>query len=371
MSAVDWLEDELSQLKSRGLLRDPGSARSSGLVDVCSNDYLGYALEAVSRETSVLERAGAGASRLVSGSFPIHEELEGALAQWLGHEAALLFSSGYMANLSTISALVGPGDAVFSDRLNHASIVDGCRLSGARVYVYPHLQLGRLREQLAEARGFRRLLVVSESYFSMDGDGPQLQELAEICRESAAMLMLDEAHALGIFGARGSGRAQEAGCTPDILVGTFGKALGAHGAFVAGSVSLRTWLWNRARGFVFSTGTSPSFAALLLQRVRRIQRDDAGRATLLAQCAPFAQELAGRGVALPMSQFGPIFPIILGSSERALRAAGRLREAGFYSPAIRPPTVPEGSARLRITLTTTLDDVTRGHLARELGAACA
>lgn len=370
MTVLHWLETELLQLKVRGLLRSPEDATRPDLLDLSSNDYLGYAADPVSRETLAREQGGAGASRLVSGTFPVHDELEGVLAEWLQADAALLFSSGYAANVGVIPALIGPGDAIFSDQLNHASIIDGCRLSGAKIHVYPHLELGVLRAQLQQSQGFRRRLVVSESYFSMDGDGPNLPEMAGICAESGAMWLLDEAHALGVFGPRGAGRAQQAGVRPDVLVGTFGKALGAQGAFVAGSTSLRAWLWNRARGFVFSTSVSPLLAALVLRNVQRGQADDAARSALNELCLDLRRRLDSAGVRLPPGQFGPIFPILLGAPERALTVAARLHEAGFHAPAIRPPTVPEGTSRLRITLNARMDPNILERLGVQLAAAC-
>jgi 8-amino-7-oxononanoate synthase len=370
MAALEWLETELERLRAQGLLRSPAAQRGD-LLDLSSNDYLGYAADPVSRETLLLERGGAGASRLVSGTFPIHEELEGTLAHWLGAEAALLFSSGYAANVAVIPALVGPGDAVFSDQLNHASIIDGCRLSGAQIVVYPHLDLGALREKLQEARGFRRLLVVSESYFSMDGDGPVLSELEALCRQFGAMWVLDEAHAVGVFGPRGVGRAGDSQVKPDLLIGTFGKALGAQGAFVATSDLARTWLWNRARSFVFSTAMSPLLCALALHNVKRAQQDDSGRFRLAEASLSLRERLLSTGVRLPTGQLGPIFPVLLGAPERALAASTRLREAGYHAPAIRPPTVPEGTARLRLTLNANATSPLLDRLAREVAAACA
>jgi len=366
MSKLDWLDGEIAELRARGLLRSQEILTEGELIDVCSNDYLGYAAAGVSRETILDLRGGAGASRLVSGTLPVHERLESEVADWLGHEAALLFSSGYVANLSTIAALMGPGDAIFSDRLNHASIIDGCRLSGATVHVYPHLDLTALSQMLGGNRGNRRALVVSESYFSMDGDTPDLPELARICSRSGAMLMLDEAHALGVHGPNGAGRAREAGVQPDVLVGTLGKALGTQGAFVCGSRALRQWLWNRARGFVFSTALSPVVASIALHNVRRARADQPAREHLLQLCSAFAQDrtLSGAGI-------GPIFPIILDSSERAIEVSTQLRAAGFHAPPIRPPTVPDGSSRLRVTLNARLALPTVHRLAAEILTACA
>lgn len=369
---MDWLEGELERLEVSLLLREPtddaAAATLQGLTNVCSNDYLGYRALAVSRETA--SPAGAGASRLIGGTHSAHLDLERAAAAWLNYPACLLFSSGYVANLSTIAALVGEGDAVFSDRLNHASIIDGARLSRAKVHVYDHLDLTDLAHQLADARGFRRRLVVSETYFSMDGDGPDLSRLAAIAEAGEAMLMLDEAHSLGVLGPEGRGRAAEAGVMPDLLVGTFGKALGTQGAFVVSSEALRTWLWNRARGFVFSTASSPWLATQTLQHLQRVQTDDDSRVRLTGLCAAFARDLTQLGVQLPSGRFGPIFPVLLGTAERALAASQRLGARGYLVQAVRPPTVPEATARLRITLNAGMTESTVTALAREVAAVC-
>jgi len=356
------LEGELSALRREGLLREPAAAPrgEAGLLTLCSNDYLGYATEPWPVAPQ-LAPSGAGASRLVSGNHPAHEDAEAAVAAWLGVEAALLFSSGYAANLGALSALAGPGDVIVSDALNHASIIDGCRLSGAALRVVPHLDLGAVGEALMEARSARRRWVVTESYFSMDGDSPDLAALGCLCDTHDAGLVVDEAHALGVFGPGGRGLCAEASVKPDVLIGAAGKALGLHGAFVAGSRLLRTWLWNRARSFVFSTGVSPALALAIRGRVRRAVEDEGARARLRWAEAQLREGLTALGVRGAERGRGPVIPWVLGSAEATVAMSRRLRERGVLVQAIRPPTVPEGTSRLRITAHARLgrDDIER------------
>lgn len=362
-----FLQETLAALESRGLLRSRSSgARLEGLLNVSSNDYLGYAAERVSRET--LTSLGAGASRLIHGTRPEHERLEKELAGWVGAQDALVFTSGYAANVGTLSALCGPGDLIVSDALNHASLIDGCKLSRARIVVVPHRDLHATEQALASPAA--RKWVVSESYFSMDGTSPDLPALRALCDRTGAALILDEAHALGVFGPAGSGLAAAAGVIPDVLVGTLGKAVGVQGAFVAGCSELTQVLWNRARSFVFSTGISPLLAWWAHASVIRAREDDAGRARLREACLSFERQLVELGVPLDPLRHGPIFPVLLESPDRALRGAALLRSRGFLVQAIRPPTVPEGTSRLRITMSSTLapDDVRR--LAAAVRDAC-
>lgn len=338
------LEGELAGLERVGLLRRPPAGDADELLDLCSNDYLGYA--ALPWPTAPA-RSGAGASRLVTGNRSAHDQAEAALADWLGGEAALLFSSGYAANVGTVAALAGPGDVIVSDALNHASLIDGCRLSGATIRVYPHLDISGADAALAGAAGARRRWLISESYFSMDGDIPDLRALRALCDRHDAALMVDEAHALGVFGDQGRGLCAEAGVRPDILVGTGGKSLGLHGAFVVGSAALRLWLWNRARSFVFSTGISPALATAFMARVAQVRADEDARTRLTARCTELRTGLMTLGSVPPGR--GPVIPWVLGESGVAVAASTRLRERGVLVQAIRPPTVPAGTARLRIT----------------------
>lgn len=340
------LTAELDELASRQLRRER-LAPAAGRLVLCSNDYLGYASTGRLGAAPAGVASGCGASRLVAGEHDAHLGLERALCGWLGTDAALVFTSGYAANVGLLSALAGPGDLVVSDALNHASIVDGCRLSRATVVVVPHLRPEAVRDAL-RASASRRRFVVTESYFSMDGDCADLRALREVCDAHDAALLVDEAHALGVFGAAGRGRCAEVGVRPDALVGTFGKALGAGGAFVAGSTALVDWLWNRARSFVFSTGLSPAVASLAERGVQLARADDAGRASL----ARAAEALRGmlREVGAPLGpSVGPILPVVLGEAGVALEVARSLAALGVHVQAIRPPTVAAGSARLRVT----------------------
>lgn len=349
------LDDELADLAARGRLREPIDLPPGTLV-MCSNDYLGYAAEPapVDRDAP----GGAGASRLVSGDDDALRCAERALADWLETEAALLFTSGYAANLGAISALCGAGDLIVSDALNHASIIDGARLSRARVEVVPHLDVDAIDRALRGAAA--RRWVITESYFSMDATSPDLGRLRAVCDAHDAALIVDEAHAIGVFGPSGRGLCAAAGVTPDVIVGTLGKALGLQGAFVAGRQTLRRYLWNRARSFVFSTGMSPLLASAVPSRVAAVAGDDRARARLEALSRRVRDDLAAAGLAVAPSH-GPIVPIVIGDDEAAMALRDRLLARGIFVQAIRPPTVPEGTARLRITLHARLhdDDVTR------------
>jgi 8-amino-7-oxononanoate synthase len=342
-SALRHLDEELRELGDAGLLR---SAASIGpeYLSLCSNDYLGYARRSIAGSD---EAGGSGSSRLVSGDTVTHREAERELAAWVGAESALLFSSGYAANIGLVSALAGEGDTVVSDALNHASLIDGCKLSRARVIVVPHLDLSAVEGALRSARGARRRWVLTESYFSMDADSPDLGALRALCDSYDAALLVDEAHALGVFGPRGAGLCASAGVRPDALVGTLGKALGLQGAFVAGSEALRAWLWNRARSFVFSTGLSPALAGAASSRVLEIQADDVARSRLFAVAARLREALSERHATA--AGYGPIVPWIVGAPADALDLSRSLLEQRIFVPAIRPPTVPPGSSRLRIT----------------------
>jgi 8-amino-7-oxononanoate synthase len=308
-----------------------------------SNDYLGLA-----RRTAPSTRSGAGASRLIAGERVEHAELEAALADWLETDACLVFSSGYAANVGTLSALAAPGDLIVSDALNHASLIDGMRLSKARVVVTPHNDVDAIERALA-SRQEGRAWVVVESYYSMDADGPDLGLLRAACDRHRAALYVDEAHALGVLGPDGRGRAAEAQVTADVLVGTLGKALGSQGAFVAGSVLLREWLWNRARSFVFSTGLAPVSARAALLALNEIRAHSDRRERVLANAERLRTGLRRLGLH-PMG-FGHVVPLLAGTPDHASRWSKQLAEAGVAIAPIRPPTVPEGTSRLRLTVT--------------------
>ncbi|NOJ80823.1 8-amino-7-oxononanoate synthase [Myxococcus xanthus] len=361
--AAAWAREDLEALSERGLRRylEPLDSpqgpvvRVGGetLVSFSSNDYLGLAASPTVRAAALaaVERygVGTGASRLVVGDTAAHHRLETRLAAFERAEAVRLFNSGYAANTGIIPALVGPEDAVFSDALNHASLVDGCRLSRARVCVYPHADVEALTRALAETPA-RRKLVVTDTVFSMDGDVAPLRDIVAACRAHGAALMVDEAHATGVLGARGAGLCDELGLEDavDLRMGTLSKALGVMGAYVATSREVADLLVSRARPFVFSTALPAHLCAAAEAAVDAVEGDLDLRERLWRNIRRFADGLRGLGVrAEPRSA---VFPIILGEPERALDAARRLREAGVLVKAIRPPTVPEGTSRLRFCL---------------------
>lgn len=377
VSLASYLSSELDALRALDRFRDPADAQAresvrhaaeaAGLpfLDATSNDYLGLASfgidgRSVSRETA---RTGAGAARLVQGTWPEHERLERELSDWVRLPSALLFASGYAANLGVLAALADRESVVLSDQLNHASIIDGCRLSRAQTEVVPHLDLAALEAALLRTSAAARRWVVTESYFSMDGDGPDLGRLRGLCDRHHAFLVVDEAHALGVYGPGGAGRCAEVGITPDVLIGTLGKSVGTQGAFVAGREELRTFLWNRARSFVFSTGTSPELCLRTLFHVQAVRRANAARQQVLALAHALREGLRERGIATANGSFGPVVAVLAGSSANAMKVAQTLRGLGVLAQPIRPPTVPEGQARIRLTISAAWN---QGDLARLL-----
>ena len=366
---LDFIDDALAKLDWAELRRvlhpiTGGSAAEIVLdgkryLDFSSNDYLGLARDArlVAAAKAALDRdgVGSGASRLITGHHDAHASLEGALASLKGTEAALSFNSGYHANLGTIPALVGEGDVVLSDALNHASLIDGARLSRARIEVYHHGDLDDLARALAGARGKRRRLVLTDALFSMDGDLAPLEGICDFAEAEGAMVMVDEAHATGVFGARGAGVAEHLGVSDRIAVqmGTLGKALGAFGAYVAGEQRLRDYLVNRARSFVFTTGLPPAVAAAAEAAVGLVREDAAGlRARLWRNVARFRAGLDTLGLDYRRSP-SQIFPIMVGPPGETMAVSAALKDRGIYAHGIRPPTVPEGTGRVRMTLRAT------------------
>jgi 8-amino-7-oxononanoate synthase len=341
--ALRFLDDLLSETERAGLLRHRPRPGQADDLSFCSNDYLGLASRSPPSRPS-----GAGASRLVAGERSDHVDLEELCASLVRLPTALAFSSGYAANVGLLSALAGPEDLIVSDALNHASIVDGARLSKARVAIVKHLDARGVDQALGAWRG-RRAFVVTESYFSMDADAPDLAELRRVCDAHGAALIVDEAHALGVLGPEGRGLCAAAGVEPDALVATFGKSFGAGGAFVAGCATLTSWLWNRARSFVFSTGLSPAVASAAAQGIRTSLAEPHRRERTLAAAQELRAGLECLGIR-PVG-FGHVIPWVLGEPGAAVEASDALREAGIDVRAIRPPSVPVGSARLRFAVT--------------------
>jgi 8-amino-7-oxononanoate synthase len=371
-----WAREELAELGRRGLLRtlEPLASaqgpvvRIGGqtLVNFSSNDYLGLAADPRVTRALVagLERwgLGAGASRLVVGDTEAHRKLEARLAAFEGTEAALILNGGYPANLGLIQALVGRGDLVVSDALNHASLVDGCRLSRAEVAVVPHADVEAVARTLARD-GFRRKLVVTDAVFSMDGDAAPLGPLADVCASAGAALLVDEAHATGVLGARGSGLCEAIGVRPDVRMGTLGKALGGFGAYAAATRATADLLVNRARSVVFSTTLPPALCEALVVAVDLLEHDADLRPRLWRNIRRFVDGL--RRLGLTAEARSAIVPVILGTPERALRVSAFLRERGFLVKPIRPPTVPAGTSRLRFALSAAH---TEAHVDRALQA---
>jgi 8-amino-7-oxononanoate synthase len=347
---------------------------------LCSNDYLGLAnhprVRAAAADAAMEWGVGAGASRLISGNMGPHRALEQRLAAFEGYEAALLFGSGYLANTGTITALAGHGEVVFSDQLNHASIVDGCRLSRAETFVYRHGDLEHLAWGLREA-GERAALIVTDGVFSMDGDVVPLLELAELAKRHGCRLMVDEAHATGAIGPGGRGTVAAAGLSGevDVAMGTLGKALGSYGAYVCASRELSEYLVNTARPFVFSTAPPPPVVAASLAALELLEAEPERVERLRSNAATLRSALAAEGLPAGGSE-SQIVPVAIGDPELTMRLCERALDRGVFAQGIRPPTVPEGTSRLRFTAMAThrpedLRDAAKrvGAAARELGIA--
>ena len=368
---VDFIENELSRLKEAGLYRrlrrvegDQGPALvldGREVINFSSNNYLGIANHPALGEAAkaAIDRygCGTGASRLISGNMTLHEELESKIAEFKGTEAALVFNSGFQANTGVISTLVGKGDAVFSDALNHASIIDGCRLSRAKAAVYAHLDMNQLEHELKQSQVVRRRLIVTESLFSMDGDEAPLADIVDLAERYGAMLMADEAHATGVYEPNGAGLVAKIGLGDRVLVqmGTLGKALGGFGAYVAGSKALRELLINRCRSFIFTTSLPPAVMAMAIAAIGLVEREPQRRQALRGNSAALRGGLAALGYALGGSR-SQILPLIVGDAQQCMKLSQRLLDRGVFAQGIRPPTVPPGTSRLRITLMATHTD---------------
>ncbi len=368
MSLDDDVRAELRQLEAEHRLRIPrvvDSPQSGTLVldgvtvlNFASNDYLGLAederLARAAAAVTLEMGTGVGASRLIVGNHRQHVQLEQDVADWLRTPAARLFNTGYAANVGVLTTLLRPGDVVFSDELNHASIIDGCRLSRAEVVVFPHLDVVALERELHRRSSAGRRLVVSETLFSMDGDVADVAALARAARTADAALMLDEAHAVGVWGPEGRGVAALAGVAPDLLVGTCGKALGSFGAFVACSKPIADLLWTRARSLVFSTGLPPAVSAATRAALEIVRGSDGE--SLRRRLAAHVRLLRIRVPSLGGDPDSAIAPLLVGDDERVMRITASLLEpsapsgARVFVQGIRPPTVPEGGARLRVSL---------------------
>jgi 8-amino-7-oxononanoate synthase len=362
--AETWIKDELTALREAGLERAvvpydrTGVEVASGgqsLMNFSSNDYLGLSCHPRVQAAAIaaINRFGAGAtaSRLVSGTLTCHEDLESRLAALKGYPAALVFGSGYAANVGIISALVGRGDHIFIDRLAHASLVDAAVLSRASVHRFHHNDAAHVSRLCRGGSGSGKRLIVTESVFSMDGDLAPVRALAAVAEVEGAMMLVDEAHATGVFGLGGAGLIRAAGVesTVNLSMGTLSKALGGSGGFVACSVEMRTWFIHKARSFIYSTALPPAMAGAAVGALN-VLRDNPGMGTeLLARSAQFRSRLQALGLNTGASE-SQIIPVMVGDNTRAVRLHRRLLEQGILAIAIRPPTVPRGTARLRLSV---------------------
>lgn len=369
--SLDWIDAELDKLVASKLLRTRVS-RSGKLgtkivvdgnryVSFASNDYLGIASDPKLNE--IVAKAvfhggwGSGASPLIIGRSAMHAELERRLATFVGHQSALLFPSGFAANTGVIPALVGRGDTIFSDAKNHASIIDGCRLSHAKTVVYPHCDVSALERLIEQDAETGKKLIVTDSLFSIDGDVAPLSELVRVAEQHAAMMMVDEAHALGVVGPDGGGLAAECGLVDsiDVLVGTLSKSFGSHGGFVTGLQKLVDFLANRARSYVFSTAAPAASTAVALGALSIMRDEPNRRERLLRISAQFREQLTARGWNLGSRGYH-IFPLVVGDAAKAIALSDFLRKRGFWVPCIRPPTVPPGESCLRVSLSSAHSD---------------
>lgn len=365
MSWKDDLHEALGEMDSRGLRRRlrtvdllggmRASVENKNCVLFCTNNYLGLAdhPHVLEQSQKALFRYGAGAqaSRLVSGSFPIHQLLEEKTAVFKGAEACLAFPTGYMANLAAVSALVDEKDVILCDRLNHASLIDACRMSKAKFLVYDHLSLEDLQKRLEKTAKYRRRLVVTDGLFSMDGDLVPLLKLMELTHDYEALVMVDDAHGTGVLGPGGQGIIHHFPLKdfPAVVVGTYSKALGSMGGFVCGSREFIEYLLNKARTFIYTTGLPPAVCGASLGALEVLEKEPNRVDKLRSNSKKIRDGLKVLGYDIPTGN-SPILPVVVGENEKALRMSSKLWEEGILIVAIRPPTVPQGTARLRLSV---------------------
>ncbi len=365
---MKYISDELIKVKKSGLYRElkvVGNAQDTHIeiegktfLSFCSNNYLGLAnnpsvIKAV--KDAVEEYGwGAGASRLISGNMSSHESLEDEISRFKGKEASLVFPTGYMANLGAISSLVSNGDLVICDKLNHASIIDGCRLSGADFRVYAHCDMVKLENILRKSLKYNRKLIVTDSVFSMDGDLAPLPDIVRIAGKHKAMVMVDEAHGTGVFGENGRGVVEHFNLNKEvyIVMGTLSKAIGSLGGYVCGDIDLINYLRNKARSFMYTTALPPAVCAASIAGIKKIQNDPSLRESLWRNVRFIKEKLKSLNFSTISSE-SPIIPILIGDSQKAVDMSNFLYKKGLLIPAIRPPTVPANSSRLRMTVMST------------------
>lgn len=358
MGIFDFIKEELDEIRSQGLFRalnpiEEGRGakvkiKGRTLINFCSNNYLGLAGDprVIRKTKEILKKygVGSGASRLVSGNYDVHEELEAKISEYERTPASIVFPTGYMANLGTMQALVGPGDAVIIDRLNHASIIDGARLSRAKLLVYPHKDMQQLEKTLQGSESFKKRLIVTDYIFSMDGDIAPIDKLIELAKKYKAMLMLDTAHSTGILDLKVKDMSNV------IIMGTLSKSIGSLGGFVSGSQNLIDLLRNKARSFIYTTALPPAIAAASIASFDIISRDCSLKEKLWDNVNYLKKKIKPLNFDLLGSET-QIVPIMIGDARRAVEISNSLFSSGIFLSAIRPPTVPKGTSRLRLTVT--------------------
>jgi 8-amino-7-oxononanoate synthase len=377
---VNFFQSEIESLKKKKLFRIPKVISSVNgpeieiegrkYINFSSNNYLGLAdnflLKKAAIEAIKKYGTGGGSSRLISGTLKLHRDLEEKIAEFKGEEDSLVFSTGYMANIGVVSSLVNAGDTVLVDRLNHASIIDGARLSHAKIFVYPHCDIDALEKILKRASGFRKRLVITDTLFSMDGDIAPLSEMLKLCRKYESLFMVDEAHATGVFGKRGSGLVEEFGLSNriDIVMGTLSKAMGSLGGYIAGKKDIIEYLRQKARTFMYTTALPPSSIASSLAAIEYVEKNREERQIYWKKIEYVRKEFLEMGYNLLNSK-SQIIPVVIGSLDKILDMEKNLFEEGLFVLAIRPPTVPKDSSRFRITITSSH---TMEHIQRLLRA---
>ena len=365
---MNYISDELNAIKKSGLYRELNivegaqgthlEIKGKTYLSFCSNNYLGLANNplVIKAVKDAVEKYGwgAGASRLVSGNMRMHEALEDEISRFKGKEASIVFPTGYMANLGTISSLVSKGDLAICDKLNHASIIDGCRLSGADFRVYPHCDMEKLENILKKSTKYPRKLIVTDTVFSMDGDIAPLPDIVRIAHKYKAMVMVDEAHGTGVFGKKGRGVVEHFKLSKkvDIVMGTLSKAVGSLGGYVSGDTDLINYLRNKARPFMYTTALPPAVCAASIAGIKLIRKDPSLRESLWCNVRFLKEKLESLSLKVIPSE-SPIIPILIGDAKKAVDVSKFLYKKGILIPAIRPPTVPAKSSRLRMTVMST------------------
>ncbi|WP_299739080.1 8-amino-7-oxononanoate synthase [uncultured Rossellomorea sp.] len=375
MSFNQWLSQRIEKTKQAGLYRELRTmstapqpkmiVNGTQQIVFSSNNYLGIANDPIVMEKALktLEEFGMGSSgsRLTTGNTEWHEMLENRIASFKRKEAALLFSSGYLANIGVLSSLPEKGDVLLSDQLNHASIIDGCRLSKAETVIYKHSDMSNLEEKLIETQTYTRRFIVTDGVFSMDGSIAPLDDIMKLSERYDAYVIVDDAHATGVLGERGRGTSELFGVSPDVVIGTLSKAVGVEGGFVTGSRVLIDFLINHARTFIFQTSLPPVSCGAAYAAFDIIEKRQELRERLHRQINVIKGTLESMGFTV-YGQGTPIIPVIIGDTEKSVRFSKKLEENGIYAPAIRPPTVPEGESRIRLTVTATHNDSHIEHL---------